>query len=90
MTPILAKLKTEYAGSLEVKFIDVWKEPEVGKEYGIRSIPTQIFFDATGRERFRHTGFMSKEDILAKRSAARFDAVLDSDIRERFNIHLPA
>jgi thioredoxin 1 len=29
-------------------------------------IPTQIFFDADGKELFRHEGFFSKEDILAK------------------------
>jgi hypothetical protein len=29
-------------------------------------IPTQIFYDASGKERFRHEGFFSKEDILAK------------------------
>jgi trimethylamine--corrinoid protein Co-methyltransferase len=31
-----------------------------------------------------------KEAILATRSAARFDPVLDAEIRKRFNIHLPA
>ena len=31
-----------------------------------------------------------KEEILAQRSAARFDPALDRAIRERFNIHLPA
>jgi thioredoxin 1 len=29
-------------------------------------IPTQIFFDAEGKELFRHVGFFAKEDILAK------------------------
>jgi thioredoxin 1 len=29
-------------------------------------IPTQIFYDATGTERFRHEGFIAKKDILAK------------------------
>ena len=29
-------------------------------------IPTQIFYDASGNELFRHTGFIAKEDILAK------------------------
>jgi thioredoxin 1 len=29
-------------------------------------IPTQIFYDASGEELFRHTGFFSKEYILAK------------------------
>ena len=66
MAPILEELKKEYAGKLEVEFIDVWKNPDAGKPYGIQMIPTQIFFDATGRELFRHTGFLGKDDILAK------------------------
>lgn len=64
MAPILEELKKEYAGKLEVQFIDVWKNPDAGKQYGVRMIPTQIFFDASGKERFRHEGFMSKEGIL--------------------------
>ncbi len=66
MAPVLADLKTNYVGRLEVEFIDVWKNPDAGKPYKIKLIPTQIFFDAKGKERFRHQGFFSKEDILAK------------------------
>jgi thioredoxin 1 len=66
MAPILASLAKDYAGQLNVQFIDVWKHAEQGELYGIRVIPTQIFFDATGKERFRHEGFMAKKDILAK------------------------
>ena len=66
MAPILAELKTTYAGQLEVEFIDVWKNPDAGGQYGIRMIPTQIFFDASGKELFRHEGFYGKEDMLAK------------------------
>jgi thioredoxin 1 len=66
MAPILAGLAKDYAGQLNVQFIDVWKNAEQGKPYGIRVIPTQIFFDAAGKERFRHEGFMAKKDILAK------------------------
>jgi len=66
MAPILEELKKDYAGKLEVEFIDVWKDPDAGKPYGIQMIPTQIFFDATGKELFRHTGFFGKDDILAK------------------------
>jgi thioredoxin 1 len=66
MAPILEELKKEYAGKLEVEFIDVWKDPDAGKPYGIQMIPTQIFFDVTGKELFRHTGFFGKDDILAK------------------------
>ncbi|GAI95361.1 unnamed protein product, partial [marine sediment metagenome] len=55
-----------YEGVFKVEFIDVWENPEAGREYGIRLIPTQIFYDSSGKELFRHEGFFSKEDILAK------------------------
>ncbi len=66
MAPILEELKQEYEGRMEVEFIDVWKESEAAAHYGVRVIPTQIFFDASGKELFRHEGFYSKEDMLAK------------------------
>ncbi|MGA2178149.1 MAG: thioredoxin family protein [Verrucomicrobiota bacterium] len=66
MFPVLDKLKKEYSGKLEVEFIDVWKNPDAGKQYGIEVIPTQIFYDTTGKELFRHIGFFGKEDILGK------------------------
>ncbi len=64
MAPTLDELRKEYEGKLEVVFIDVWKNPAAGKEFGIKIIPTQIFFDASGKELYRHQGFISKEDIL--------------------------
>jgi thioredoxin 1 len=66
MAPILEGLKKEYAGRMDVEFIDVWKNPKAGKQYGIEMIPPQIFFDTSGTELFRHTGFFGKEDILGK------------------------
>jgi len=66
MAPILEELKKEYAGKLQVEFIDVNANAEAGAQYGIKLIPTQVFFDASGKERFRHEGFFAKEDILAK------------------------
>jgi thioredoxin 1 len=66
MAPILEDLKTTLAGKLDVQFIDVWENPDAGKHYGINVIPTQIFYDAQGKELFRHEGFMGKDDILAK------------------------
>lgn len=66
MAPILEELKKEYAGRMEVQFIDVWKYREKATEYGVQMIPTQIFYDETGKELFRRSGFIGKEDILAK------------------------
>jgi thioredoxin 1 len=64
MAPILEKLRVDYAGRLDVQFIDVWKDPNAGEQYGIRTIPTQIFYAADGRELARHEGFIDREQIL--------------------------
>jgi len=66
MKPILDDLKENYASHFTTEFIDVWENPDAGKPYGIEMIPTQVFFDAEGKELFRHTGFFGKEDILGK------------------------
>jgi len=66
MAPILEALRAEYRGRLDVVFIDVWKDPEAADRYGVRMIPTQIFYDAEGTELYRHEGFFGREDILGK------------------------
>ena len=66
MAPILEELKTTYAGRIRVEFVDVWENPAVAEQYGVQGIPTQIFFDANGQELYRHTGFMARDEILAK------------------------
>ena len=69
MAPIIEDLQKESAGRADILFIDVWKNPGPAKKYGIRTIPTQIFFDQNGQEVQRHTGFMDKKritDILRK------------------------
>lgn len=66
MAPILEELKVEHQEKFTVEFFDIWKDGAAGTKHGIQVIPTQIFFAADGTELFRHEGFYSKEDILAK------------------------
>lgn len=66
MKPVLDELAANYKNRFQTEFIDVWKNPDAAKKYNINLIPTQIFFDASGKELFRHEGFFSKEDILGK------------------------
>jgi thioredoxin 1 len=66
MAPILEELKKEYAGRMDVEFIDVWKNEKAAADHKIKLIPTQIFYGADGKELFRHEGFFGKADILAK------------------------
>lgn len=64
MAPILEELDAEYRDQFEVVVIDVREDRSAARLYGIRVIPTQIFYNAEGEELFRHEGFMSKEAIL--------------------------
>ncbi len=65
MAPILDALAREYVGIFEVEFIDTRVNKNIAEEYGIRLIPTQIFFNRQGLELYRHEGFMGRDDILA-------------------------
>jgi len=64
MAPILEELANDYTNQMEIEFIDVWKNGDAAEQYGVESIPTQIFYAADGTELYRHTGFFGREDIL--------------------------
>lgn len=66
MAPILDRLKEDFSGRMEVQFIDAWKNRSEAARHSVRMIPTQIFYTPDGRELYRHTGFYSREEILAK------------------------
>ncbi len=66
MAPILAKLEKDYQGKAAIVFIDVWKFKDQADRFGVQAIPTQIFFDKTGKEVFRHLGFMSEKEIVGQ------------------------
>ncbi len=66
MAPIMEELEKEYKDKAAIVFIDVWENPSAGDKYGIQLIPTQIFYDAKGKEMFRHEGFMEKAAIVAE------------------------
>lgn len=57
MQPILDKLRKTYPGKLNVIFVHVGEDQVLAARYGIQSIPVQVFFDAAGKEVFRHVGF---------------------------------
>ena len=63
MAPILVKMEKQYEGKAYIVFIDVWKHNEQARRFGIRAIPTQIFFNENGKEVYRHVGFMDENAI---------------------------
>lgn len=56
--PIFHDAESKYAGKVDFKTVDVDAQGELADRYGIRSIPTVIFFDKEGREVYRETGFV--------------------------------
>ena len=64
MAPILRKLEKVYKEKAAIIFIDVWKYRDQAQRFGIRAIPTQIFFNKEGEEVYRHVGFMSEKAII--------------------------
>ncbi len=86
MAPILAGMETEFAGKLEVEFVDVGLKENIaiGKRYGIETIPTQLFLAADGKELWRHEGFISRYGMLNKWRELGYDfakTALDSPLK---------
>ena len=66
MAPIIKKLKKVYEVKAAIIFIDVWENLEQAERFGVRALPTQIFFDPYGKEVHRHVGFIGEKEIVAQ------------------------
>ena len=66
MAPIIEQLRKEYAGKIEVESVDVMENRERARQIDFSLIPSQVFFNAAGKELWRHEGFMPKDQIEAK------------------------
>uniref|UniRef100_A0A7C6A9N8 Thioredoxin domain-containing protein n=1 Tax=candidate division WOR-3 bacterium TaxID=2052148 RepID=A0A7C6A9N8_UNCW3 len=66
MKPIVAELQKEYKDKANILLLDVDEYPDLTRKYQIVVIPTQIFFDTSGNETYRHMGFYPKADILTQ------------------------
>lgn len=65
MRPMLEALRTELSGRAAVVIVDHERDPAARKAYQTRAYPTLVFHDATGKERYRQMGMMSREQIVA-------------------------
>ncbi len=64
MKPVMAKLSYTYKGKLDVIFIDVRKDHDTARRFGVHIIPIQVFLDRTGKEFHRHMGYYPYEEIV--------------------------
>lgn len=63
MAPILQQVAADYSGKANVISLDLDEFSATGYAYHIVAMPTQIFFDANGKEILRHLGYLSREEI---------------------------
>ncbi len=70
MAPILEELAGTFRGKANVLFIDVRQDQAAAKRFGIQMIPTQIYFDANGKEVKRVIGAADRDDLIKGLTAA--------------------
>ena len=66
MKPVLEALEREHGELITVVNVDIVKARSYIARYGIQLMPTQVFFDAQGREIGRNMGRISAGEILAQ------------------------
>ena len=65
IAPILDEIADEKVGTAKVVKVDVDQNTAISSRYGIRAIPTLLFFKG-GEVRDQVVGMASKKDLLAK------------------------
>ncbi len=68
LAPVLDEVAAEESGLVKVAKVNVDDHPELAARYGIRSIPTLLYF-ADGKLRYQTVGVISKKAIVSRLSA---------------------
>lgn len=66
MKNIIDALSREHGAEVNAVTVDALANRDYLRLYRIQALPTQIFFDAEGREIGRHLGVIGEEEILAQ------------------------
>jgi thioredoxin 1 len=64
MNPIIKELAAEQAGKIVFLALDVYQNRALAGKFGVRLIPTVIFFDKHGKPKAKKEGFMNKMELL--------------------------
>lgn len=65
MKIVLDRVAQHTQGRAQVLIIDISKDWEAGNAYRIQLMPTQVFFDASGREIGRHIGKLTETEVIS-------------------------
>jgi thioredoxin 1 len=65
IAPVLDEIATEKNGAVKIGKVDVTDNPELSARFGIRSIPTLLFFK-NGEVRDQVVGLATKKELISK------------------------
>lgn len=65
LAPVMEELADEWAGKIKIYKVDVDKDNDIAKNYGVMSVPTLMLF-VNGEEAERLTGFRPKKRLMKK------------------------
>ncbi len=66
MQPVMKSIEEKYGKQVKVIFHDIWTPDgkPFAAQYGIESIPTQVFLDENGKEFSRHVGYFPEDELV--------------------------
>jgi thioredoxin 1 len=65
IAPVLEEIAANYGEEFKIAKIDVEKNPSLSNRFGVRNIPTMLFFKS-GEVKDQVVGLTSKEDLLSR------------------------
>ena len=74
MQQVVAELKPLYGNQVEFRMVYSDEEMPLFHQYKIVAIPTQVFFDASGKVVDQHIGALPKEELIKKLKELKFIA----------------
>jgi len=77
MAAVMLALREGFGNRLEVQFENVDRDPSLKEKYGVKVIPTQIFYDPSGKEIGRHEGYASEQKILDQLKTLGYDLLAE-------------
>jgi thioredoxin 1 len=72
MQQVVAELKPQYGDQVEFRMVYSDEEMPLFHQYKIVAIPTQVFFDASGKVVDQHIGALPKEELIKKLKELKF------------------
>ena len=70
IAPVLEEIAEEQADAVRIIKVDVDNNPELSNRFGIRNIPTLLFFNG-GEVKDQVVGLTSKADLISRLSALK-------------------